>query len=79
MEGVVLNSFSSPTLNSDDELLELSATLKFDFWPRVVLSSIFMDFHFKNNSFSNHLYVGLKRPIYRFRWTFVALRPSANY
>ena len=57
----------------------LSTTLKFDFWPRVVLSSIFMDFHFKNNSFSNHLYVGLKRPIYRFPWTFVALRPSANY
>ena len=33
----------------------------------------------KSNSFSNHLYVGLKRPIYRFPWTFVALRPSANY
>ena len=75
----MLNSFSNPIPSSGDELLELSATLKFDFRPRVVLSSIFMDFHFKNNSFSNHLYVGLKSPPLSFSLTFVALRPSANY
>ena len=60
-------------------VLELSTILKFDFWPMAVLSSIFMYFQFKSSNFSNDFYVGLKPPIYRVPWAFVALRQSANY